>query len=227
MNKAEAWIGDRMTVRRWLAAVAAVALLAAAVGYWALQPSEPDDAGSGPSTVAGSAGEQRPTKLAITSDVGSVGTLDGLAAVTLSVFPLRPSDNWSVAVRTPAAAAGSTAHELDLPGPDVGKFAKAIDDAVHRHDPEADVTVANAMIHAVETAPGEFRYDVRCVGVLRLNADLMADLKRSLLQAESQRAWLMARTAPLRNPAVPTLAGAALTPDPTLLPTADLARRAK
>ena len=213
MNKAEAWIGDRMTVRRWLSAVAAVGVLAAAVGYCVLR--DPDDAAAGTfddSAGGGgaAAGEQRPARgVRLTADVGSVGTIDGLATVSLTVLPLRQPADWTVTVRTDPSAT-ATPREIDLKGAEVRPFIAAIDEAVRRHDPESDVIVSDTTIHAVETSAGEFRYDLKCVGVVRLNADRMSELKQALRQAEAQRAWLVARTVALRNPGVtPAVAAAA------------------
>ena len=59
---------------------------------------------------------------------------------------------------------------------------------------------AGATIHAVSMGPGEYHYDLKCVGTVRLDADGMTELKRLLDKAEAQRAWLLPRTVPLRVP---------------------------
>ena len=115
---------------------------------------------------------------------------------------------WTVTVRGLAAGgAAANPREIDLSDGDVRAFAAALDEAVRHPDPDTDATVGGATIHAVDVGPGEFHYDLRSVGALRLDADGMADLKRLLDRADAQRAWIVPRTAALRT--------ATVGPDPT------------
>ena len=208
MNKAEVWLGERMTTRRWLYAVAGVGVVATAVGVCALAAVRPGDEAADPPAVVpaglSSADQQPPTPAAIvvTVNVGTVSLLDGRAGVTLEVLPAVQPPQWRVSVRTVAVGPGSPVRQIDVKGRDVPELMRAVDDAVRRHDPEADRTVADTRIRAVELAGGEYRYDLQCVGTLKLDADGMADLRRMLGKAQAQWVWLSQRTIPLRNPSV-------------------------
>ena len=209
MNKAEVWLKETMTVRRWLAVLCVVAVLATVAAYGAVSFLRPEEAGGDEAvpTALGGAGEQRPTSLCITDNVGSIGILDGRANVTLDVYPTRLPIAWTVTVRTipgtGTTATAATVRELELKDADTRLFAAALDGVVRNPDPDNDVTVGGTTIHAVSVGPTEYHYDLKCVGTLRLDADGMADLKRMLDKAEAQRAWLLPRTVPLRVSAGP------------------------
>jgi hypothetical protein len=209
MSKAETWLGERMTVRRWLATVGLIGVVAVCTAYGAVVMFRSDD-GDGSAASGGGEGsaEQRPTAMCITSNVGSFGVLDGRAAVTLDVYPTRLPMEWAVTIRTLAGSGTAPAREIDLAGPEVRAFTAALDDALRHHDTDNDLTVAGTTIHVSESATGEFRYELKCVGTLQLDADAMSDLKRMLVKAEAQRAWLLPRTLALRATAAPVLPAA-------------------
>ena len=219
MNKAEVWLGERMTVRRWLMAIGGVGVFAAAVGFCALAAVRPDDpsadAAATPAALPGSSpAEQVPASVCLTVNVGPLILYDARAAVTLEMFPTHQPPDWRVAVRTQPATPTGPVREVDLAGPDVHKFVDALDDAVRRHDPDDDRTVGGTTIHAVEVAPGDYRYDLRCVGVMRLDADAVAEMRRMLTKADANRLWLAPRTVPLRMATLPPAASASVPPPP-------------
>ena len=118
------------------------------------------------------------------------------------MYPAAVPLKWTVTIRglNPTGTAAANPREIDLSDGEVRAFAAALDEAVRHPDPDTDATVGGATIHAVDVGPGEFHYDLRSVGSLRLDADGMADLKRLLDRADAQRAWIVPRTAALRTP---------------------------
>ncbi len=208
MTKAERWLKETMTVRRWLVVVCGVSVLATVAAYWAVSGLRGDEAAAEEATPVGTsaAGEQRPTSMFITANVGSIGVLDGRANVSLDVYPTRLPITWTVTVRTiPGIGLGNaTVREIELKDGESKLFAAALDEVVHHPDPDNDVTVGGATIHAVSAGPTDYHFEVKCIGTLRLDADGMSDLKRMLEKAEAQRAWLLPRTVALRVPSTPT-----------------------
>jgi hypothetical protein len=218
MNKVETWLGERMSVRRWLAVLCVVAVVATLIAYGAVAALRSDEVNlggddGGVPVGANVAGEQRPSSMYITANVGSFSDLDGRATVTLQVWPTKLPIEWTVTIRTmPTAGATGTAsgiREIDLSDGECRTFAAALDEAVGHPDPDNDGTVGGSTIHAVSVGPNEYHFDLKNVGVIRLDADGMAELKQLLDKAEAQRAWLVPRTLPLRV-SMPTPAGAAV-----------------
>jgi len=219
MNKVETWLGERMSVRHWLAVLCVVAVVATLIAYGAVVALRSDEVNltgddAGLPVGATAAGEQRPSSMFITANVGSFSDLDGRATVTLEVWPTKLPIEWTVTIRTlpNAAASGSTSgiREIDLADGDCRTFAAALDEAVRHPDPDNDGTVGGSTIHAVSVGPNEYQFDLKNVGTIRLDADGMAELKQLLDKAEAQRAWLLPRTLPLRvAPSTPTAAAVA------------------
>ena len=202
MTKAERWLKETMTVRRWLVVVCGVAVLATVAAFGALSAIRSDDALPDDLTPTGANGEQRPSSMFITANVGSIGVLDGRANVALDVYLNKGPVAWTVTVRTiPGTGMGNaTVREIELKNEEARNFAAALDDAVHHPDPDNDVTVGGATIHAVVAGPTEYQFEIKCIGAIRLDADGMSDLKRMLDKAEAQRLWLHPRTVALRVP---------------------------
>ncbi len=207
MMHAETWLGERMTVRRWLVVlcgVAVVATVVAALAVAALRPADDPATDEPLPATPAAAADQRPTAVDLVVNVGSFSDLDGRAGVTLDVFPMTVPIHWTVTIKAlPPAPGGPPAppvvREIDLNDGEARRFATTLDDAVRHPDPDTDLTIGGSTIHAVDVGPGEYHFDLRGVGTLRLDADGMADLKRLLDRAEAQRAWLMPRTAALRG----------------------------
>jgi hypothetical protein len=216
MTKAERWLKETMTVRRWLVVLCAVAVLATVTAYGAVSLLRGEDAAGGDDgSNTTTTGELRPTSLSITSNVGSIGVLDGRATVSLEVFPTRASLPWTVTIRTlpGTGLTGATVREIELKEGEPKMFAAALDEVVHHPDPDNDTTVGGTTIHVVPAgAPGEFNYELKCIGTLKLDADGVADLRRMLDRAEAQRMWLLPRTVALRVPNVPPPAIAEVRP---------------